>query len=340
MTNSTALTTSKPEKVMETSPVAWATIYAVVALAVTVGNALTILIFCKNRKLLRTRTNYFLVSLSVADLLIGACLTPMFVLDMLTYYWIGSDWPLSTFHSVYLPFDVFMSFASIFAVVMIALERACSIYAPHRHRAAKKKTYLLLVALLWALAGSLGCLRLVGFLFKTKLFVDIFSYCMIASISGSLLIISLAYALVWWRVRNPLHLQHKDRATPQERKLAVTLSILTVVFVCTWVPFYIMNIVILYCKSCYVLEVVYFGKLLHYSNSFMNPIIYTFKIREYRKTLVNLLCAKKSKVRRHKKKNTEDSIALHRVEKRVGLDEEKAKEPGDDVFHEDPVYVH
>lgn len=298
MTNSSeALNSTAPSHHVTSGLVAWGAIYALVALAVIVGNALTIATFCKNRKLLRTRTNYFIVSLSAADLMIGACLIPMFVLDMLTHYWAGHEGQISTFHNIYSPVDIFLSFASIFAMVMIALERVCSIYFPHRHRSATKKTFLLFVAFLWFLAACLAGLRLLSNFILAHLFLNIFSYCMIASIFTSLFIISLAYALVWHRVRNPLHLhlQHKHR-TAQERKLAVTLSILTIVFVLTWVPFYIMNIIILFCESCYVLEVVYFGKLLHYANSFINPIIYTFKIREFRKTLLKLLCAKKPRV--------------------------------------------
>ena len=271
----------------------WAISYAVVAVAVMLGNSLTIAAFSTNRKLANARTNYFLVSLGVADFMVGACSIPMYVADMLFFYF--QDETSIQFHEIYLPIDAFMGFASIFALVAIALDRAYSVFRPHRHKKITKATYLIEIALVWFLAACVAGIRVLSIFTSKDLLKTVFSYVMIVCIFASLILIFLAYSLIWHRVTNPVNMNHRD-ATKQEKKLAVTLSIITLVFVLTWVPFYIMNVIYMFCDSCYVLELIYFAKFLHYSNSFANFVIYALKIREFRKTVIKLLCGRRQKV--------------------------------------------
>lgn len=293
--NSTNVTTKQEtlnnREFLEPSLLGWAIAYAVVAVAVMVGNSLTIAAFSTNSKLASARTNFFLVSLGVADFMVGACSIPMYVAEMLFFYF-REDATSLQFHEIYLPIDAFMGFASIFALVAIALDRAYSVLRPHQHKKITKATYLMEIALVWFLAACVAGIRVLGNFTSKDLLLSVFSYSMIVCIFTSLILIFLAYALIWHRVRNPVNLQHRT-ATKQEKKLAVTLSIITLVFVLTWVPFYIMNIIIMFCESCYVLELVYFAKFLHYSNSFANFVIYALKIREFRKTVAKLLCGRR-----------------------------------------------
>ena len=165
-------------------------------------------------------------------------------------------------------------------------------FRPHKHKTISKATYLCEIALVWSLAACVASLRLISNFTSKELLRSVFNYSMIICIFSSLILISLAYAMIWHRVRKPVNLQHRT-TTAQEKKLAVTLSIITLVFALTWVPFYITNVIIMFCKSCYVLQLVYFAKFLHYSNSFANFVIYALKIREFRKTVAKILCERK-----------------------------------------------
>lgn len=55
-----------------TELIIWTIAFAVESLAIIVGNSVTIAVFWKQRLTLK-RTRYLLINLSVADLLIGAC---------------------------------------------------------------------------------------------------------------------------------------------------------------------------------------------------------------------------------------------------------------------------
>ena len=276
----------------------WAISYAVVAIAVIVGNSLTIAAFSTNRKLAQSRTNYFVVSLGIADFMVGACSIPMYAAELLFYHF--QEERSTSFHEIYLPVDAFMGFASIFTLVAIALDRAYSVFFPHKHKTITKATYLCEIALVWCLAACVATLRLISNFTNRELLISAFNYSVIIGIFISLIVISLAYSMIWHRFRNPLQHHHRN-TTAQEKKLAVTLSIITFVFVLTWIPFYIMNIFTMFCTSCYVLELVYFAKFLHYSNSFANFIVYALKIREFRRTVVGILCGRRRFSRNPKK---------------------------------------
>ena len=75
-----------------------------------------------------------------------------------------------------------------------------------------------------------------------------------------------------------------------DKRLAVILSAVTVVFVVTWMPFQVINIVAFSCMSFHKMpnEIAYFAKFLHYGNSCVNPIIYSFLVPEFRKTYVKM----------------------------------------------------
>ena len=269
-----------------------------------VGNSLTIAAFSTNKKLANARTNYFLVSLGVADFMVGACSVPMYVAEMLFYY-LRQDEVGIRFNEIYLPIDAFMGFASIFALVAIALDRAYSVFRPHKHKTITKATYLMEIALVWFLSACVAGIRVLSNFTSKQMLKTVFNYAMIVCIFSSLILISLAYAMIWHKVRKPVNLNHRT-ATKHEKKLAVTLSLITLVFVLTWVPFYIMNIIIMYCKECYVLELIYFAKFLHYSNSFANFVIYALKIREFRRTVAKLLWGGRKKVSMNPQKSKTD----------------------------------
>lgn len=265
----------------------WATVYGCVAVAVVTGNSIIIAAFCFNRKLLHSRTNYFLVSLAIADLLVGSFSIPMYVYDIFGYLQQTSN----RLHEIYSSIDIFTAFASIFALVLVALERAYSVSYPHKHRLVNRRVYFILIGCVWIVASWLGALRFFGTYTKNNSITKVFSYLMMVFILCSLILITGAYTTIWRRVTAPTHLQHKTRSL-QERRLANTLIIVTCVFFLCWLPFYTISITIFFCPVCYHLQVVYFCKLLQYSNSLANVLIYTLRIREFRNTILRLFCRK------------------------------------------------
>ncbi|KXJ12345.1 adenosine receptor A1 isoform X2 [Exaiptasia diaphana] len=288
MDNKTNTTTS-PSTTFQLSAneiLAWCIGYATVDAFIIVGNTIAIVIFTKS-KLLRKRTNYFLLTLSIADMLVGCVSLPMFIHHVSVM--IDSNVsPL--FNNIYLTLDIFTGFASIFALTIIALERLYAVALPNWHHTTLSSVYFVLIAVIWFLAGIFGILRM---LFSYKYVIgDAFYNSTMAALFTSLVVICLAYICIAVKVRWRINEKTK-KTIEKNRKLAVTLSIVTLIFVVTWLPFYLLNIVFRFCKPSNCphkidYNVVLFSKFLQYCNSFINPIIYSFKIPDFRVALLRL----------------------------------------------------
>ena len=276
--------------------VIWCVAFALVAVAIIIGNILTIRVFSR-KKLLRMRANCFLITLAVADLLVGAFAVPLYI-HQLVWYWKTNSNDRGSYVA-HMAIDIFTGFASIFALTIIALERLYAVMYPLKHRVVSKCTYYLLIAVVWVLSALVAVLYFMNGLKVFKL--KVFFYFIIFFISSSLLVICIAYVLIWVKVT--LHKQdaprrrskyqediEQNKRSKQEKNLVTTLLILTLVFVLTWVPFYILNIVVFFHakwgSSHIPFEAFCFTKLLHYSNSFANPIVYSIRIPRFKRSLL------------------------------------------------------
>ncbi|XP_058838702.1 5-hydroxytryptamine receptor-like isoform X4 [Topomyia yanbarensis] len=85
----------------------------------------------------------------------------------------------------------------------------------------------------------------------------------------------------------------------RERKAAKTLAIITGAFVCCWLPFFIIAILLPTCTGCDISPIVTSVCLwLGYFNSTLNPIIYTIFSPEFRHAFKRILCGRRHSLRR------------------------------------------
>lgn len=270
------------------SLISWSIAYGFIDIAILGGNILAIAAFVFGN-LLKKRTNYFLLSLSVADLMIGAISVPMFMVSFVQHYQGILE---EKYRFIYTYVDVFSGFASIFALAVIAMERLYSVTLPSFHRITKRYVYYLSIAMVWFLAAVVAILRIftVEKIVPMKRFFD----ALVCSCAISIAVICIAYGGVWFKVKHRNH-EMTRKMIEKDKKLAITLAIVTAVFIVTWLPLHLINIVYFHCaKNCDIRapglpQVVYFAKFLQYSNSFVNPIIYTYKIPEFRQTIKKIV---------------------------------------------------
>ena len=269
--------------------IGWCVGFGVIDVLIIVGNSIAIVVFTRAR-LLRKRTNYFLFCLAVADIMVGMTSLPMYIHHLVLY---ARGAPLVTWAVVYTTIDVFFGFASIFALAIISLERLYSVALPNWHRTTPSKIYFALIVLLWTLAAIMAILAILSDKSVNIITSSHRSIVMLVVLFLCLVVIGLAYTVIWIKVKMRFHEKTK-KSEEKDRKLAMTLLFVTVIFMVTWLPFYGMNIFYALCgsdsKSCPIItfHAVLFTKFLHFSNSYVNPVIYAFKMPDFRKELLIL----------------------------------------------------
>ncbi|XP_039622349.1 5-hydroxytryptamine receptor 2B [Polypterus senegalus] len=108
----------------------WAALLIIMVIIATVGgNILVILAISLERKL-QNATNYFLMSLAVADLLVGVLVMPIALITVLY----NTQWPLPlSLCPIWIFLDVLFSTASIMHLCAISLDRYIAIKKPIQH---------------------------------------------------------------------------------------------------------------------------------------------------------------------------------------------------------------
>jgi len=259
--------------------------FGVLSLIILAGNTLVCTAIYKNRKL-RTKTNYYLVSLAVADIMVGGFSVPYWV------YIILVQPPQNVDYKVYITYDILCSTASVINLVMISLERCISVTEPAIHRNLSRTTISVTIAGAWIYALVVACVSHVSGSYLTWYppFVST------ASFFFPLLIIIIAYSLIY-KVAHTRERARRSRSLAREIRIAVTLAVVIGAFVVAWLPFFVLLLVTTYCRTC---EVNYniavpLIKWLHYSGSMVNPFIYTHRNKDFRQAFASILlsCGKK-----------------------------------------------
>ena len=78
--------------------------------------------------------------------------------------------------------------------------------------------------------------------------------------------------------------QHRNGAS-RNRRLTKTLLLVSILALVCWLPIVILNILIYITKTSIPWKFYYMVNILNYSNSFVNPIVYVFRIPEFQQAL-------------------------------------------------------
>ncbi|XP_065282120.2 adenosine receptor A2b [Dermacentor albipictus] len=139
-------------------PVLYTSVEASVAFLATVGNLAVLVCFARERRLRRRLTNYYILSLAVADLLVGVMAIPFAVL---TRAGIPHDSPLACV--AMLSFIVVLCTVSILHLVAVSVDRYWAILYPLAYqRLASEGVVLSVVIACWLSGFVLGFLPLLG----------------------------------------------------------------------------------------------------------------------------------------------------------------------------------
>lgn len=224
---------------------------------------------------LRTICNYFVVSLSAADVLVAMVAMPFWCLLQIT----NNRWVLS--HKLQLFWgcvDILCGTSSTMNLAAVSVDRHCAITMPFSYpQLITSKRAVITILLVWTYAILVSTLRLVKwpaagyygyFVSSTSFFLP-------------LVIMSVMYSRIYIIARQ--HVRRLSRSLATELKAAKTIAVVIGCFVLCWTPFFSLVVIFAYNRKFSINPgVVQVVKWLEYLNSCLNPLIYTCLNRNYR----------------------------------------------------------
>ncbi|KAF7668900.1 hypothetical protein LDENG_00281320 [Lucifuga dentata] len=316
-------------------------IEVVIALLSISGNVLVCWAVAINTTL-KNATNYFLVSLAVADILVG-CLAIPFAITIS----IGIN--LDFYGCLFLAcFVLVLTQSSIFSLLAIAIDRYLAVKIPLRYKELMTgKTAREIITILWILSFVIGLIPFFGWNLKYSKMAcgsvlgnsssgvgnttkasfeeglrgggDLLQSCKLICLFESvvdmhymvyfnffvcvllpLLIMLGIYLKIFTVARNQLRQielkcvgngdSHHHRLLQREIRAAKSLSIIMGLFAICWLPVHILNCLTLFYSELQKPGVVmYVAIILSHANSAVNPIIYAYRIQDFRDTFRKIL---------------------------------------------------
>ncbi|XP_053131177.1 adenosine receptor A2b-like [Hemicordylus capensis] len=294
-----------------------------IAVLSIVGNILVCWAVAINSTL-KNATNYFLVSLAVADIAVGLLAIPFAITIS-----VGLE---TNFHCcLFLAcFVLVLTQSSIFSLLAVAVDRYLAIKIPLRYKSiVTGKRARGLIGILWLLSFSIGLIPLMGWnrrdvamgscpnatngtrgpgeggrpaclvkcLFEN---VVTMSYMVYFNFFGCVLLPLLAMLGIYVKIfmvacqqLRQMELVGNSRTTLQkEVNAAKSLAIIVGVFAICWLPLHILNCLTLFDKDFGEQkpeELMNFTIILSHINSVVNPIIYAYRIQDFRCTFHKIL---------------------------------------------------
>lgn len=281
---------------------------AIIAFTSVLTNGLVLLAMAREPRL-RTRTNYFVTSLAVADFLVGVIGIPC---AMVAFSNIHKDFLGCLLMNTTI---VLLTQISIFGLLGIAMERFCAIQYPFAYqRHCSRKMVISIITVTWLAALLIGLVPLFGWNKKatyngTCSFAGVIdTYYMVYFIFFGCVLLPLflifcIYCYIFHVVRQQvkqiisLHVPIKDCNSISPRRLAFfkemraakAFGVLILFFTICWLPLHIMNTVSFFgghnCRYCYIAAI-----LLSHANSAFNPMLYAYANVKFKIAIRKMLC--------------------------------------------------
>ena len=281
------------------------TVFITECVAIVTVNLLFIILFIKNKSL-RTRSMYLVMSLTVADLLVGSLSGGVNL-----FYGQNRYCPFVRFYSLSWEVIIAIDFliylfplVSMTNIAVISLERFHATFRPFRHRLIKRWIYVVAIAVIWVFSIITSVIIGIERFLMTHHLYLLESHCCLC-----LMATFVSYTSILFKFRFGAHPQRHCATALRQRKLTVTLFITTLVSLLLWLPY---NIFLFVDWSTDILKSLSFREysdfissliFFFHANSLVNPILYTIRMPDFKKALLSLF-------RRHQRENV--AIPLNR----------------------------
>ena len=261
----------------------WIAVWLTQFIMVFIINAFTLVVFARSRHL-RRRNTYLIMNLTVADLLIAAVSGPETIL-----LYVRDKNLEKGFGVLYSIISDMCWIASLGNLVLISLERLHATLYPFRHCILGKSFYYKIITFSWFGALTLACGVQISRMNDVPL-AD--RYPWIIYIFLTLTVLTISYVIIISKFIRKAHVQQLGSVMSAERKLSVTLFIVSAASILTLLPWVI--IICISISSDRYLWIKFtpmkIASTFYHLNSILNPVIYAIRLTEFRRASKELFC--------------------------------------------------
>ncbi|XP_060794772.1 somatostatin receptor type 2-like [Neoarius graeffei] len=292
----------------QTSSVVITFVYFVVCAVGLCGNALVMYVILWYAKM-KTVTNIYILNLAVADVLCMLSL-PFIAIQLALIHWPFG----AAICRIVLTMDSLNQFTSIFFLTVMSFDRYLAVVHPIKSTKWRKPRVAKTISLaMWGVSLLVNLPIMIFSGLNTNkneartctmlwpepqnTYETAFIFCtFLLGFFLPLIVICLCYLFIVIKVKSSGVRVCSSKRKRSERKVTCMVSIVVVVFVLCWLPFYMFNVASVtgtliptpVLKSTFDFVVV-----LGYANSCANPILYAFLSDNFKKSFQNVLCLRR-----------------------------------------------
>ena len=257
----------------------WLTVFVVELTVTSIINGFTILTFARNRHL-RKRTKYLIINLTIADFLVGTVSGAMHIYHTLTFK-PGSGFGWEKFLVMFL--DNLFTACSLLHLAMLSLERLHATLYPFRHCLILDWVYFKAIACIWIIAVMPASACAALFLIAPKASQYVWASLIIAV----LFTVIVSYVIIALNVKRKTP-PYSSGAVSSDRKLTVTMLVVIFLSTLAFLPYFLDAVLEISIKLRGLSDEAQFNiqesfNVFFYANSFVNPLVYTLRMKEFRK---------------------------------------------------------
>ena len=257
----------------------WLTVFVVELAVISIINGFTILTFARNRHL-RKRTTYLIISLTIADLFVGTVTVPLPIYKSMTFER-GSGFGWGKFILLFW-MAVFIT-CSLLHLALLSLERLHATLFPFRHCLMLDWVYFKAVVCIWFLAVFPASAGAALYLNASQAI----QYVWASPIIAVLFTVIVSYVIIALNVKRKAP-PYSSGAVSSDRKLTVTILVVIFLSSLAFLPYFLDAVIGISIKLRGLSAEAQFNiqeslNVLIYANSFVNPLVYTLRMKEFRK---------------------------------------------------------
>ena len=184
-----------------------------------------------------------------------------------------------------------------------------AIVCPLRHRTLTSRNYIYAIAIPWMVAAVFVTVLI---LYSYEIIKHpSYRFLLLLFQTTPLLIMCVAYFSIWIKRKSTKGIQNHRAA--RESKLAYTLFLVTGASLLTWTPFQVFNNLFSFDRLRISLTLLYLSRILQFSNSLVNVVIYPLRIPEFKRTLKNVIHCCRAVSQRPTTARSQPAVPLNRI---------------------------